>query len=52
MDSPSFKGFHVQLDCKFTHSNKNQIQLTHVWYIKFHAKKQYIFMKNITWHNC
>ena len=24
MDSPSFKGFHAQLDCKLTHGNKPQ----------------------------
>ena len=23
-DSPSFNGFHAQLDCKFTYGNKNQ----------------------------
>ena len=28
MDSPSFKGFDAQLDCKFTYGDKNQIQLT------------------------
>ena len=27
MDSASFEGFHSQLDCKFTYSNKNQTQL-------------------------
>ena len=26
-DSPSFKGFHAQLDCKFTYGNKNKTQL-------------------------
>ena len=35
MDSPSFKGFQAQLDCKCTYGNKNQTQLTLVWYIKF-----------------
>ena len=34
MDSPSFKGFHAQLDCKFTYGNKNQTQLTLVQCIK------------------
>ena len=28
MGSPCFKGFHAQLDCMFTHGNKNQTQLT------------------------
>ena len=28
MDSPSFKGFHAQFDCKVTYGNKNQAQLT------------------------
>ena len=28
IDSPSFKGFHAQFDCKVTYSNKNQAQLT------------------------
>ena len=28
MDSPSFEGFHAQLDCKLTNGNKNQTQLT------------------------
>ena len=27
-DSPSFEGFHTQLDCKRTYGNKNQTQLT------------------------
>ena len=40
MDSPSFKGFHAQLDCKFTYGNKNQIQLTLVECIKFRVQKQ------------
>ena len=40
MDSPSFKGFHAQLDCKFTYGNKNQTQLTLVQYIKFRVQKQ------------
>ena len=40
MDSPSFKGFHTQLDCKFTYGNKNKIKLTLVQYIKFRVQKQ------------
>ena len=28
MNTPSFKGFHAQLDCKLTYGNKNQTQLT------------------------
>ena len=28
MDSPSFEGFHSQLDCKLTNGNKNQTELT------------------------
>ena len=56
MDSPNFKGFDAQLDCKFTYGDKNQIQLTLVQYIKFRVQKQNRkktgMMKNITWHNC
>ena len=26
-NSPSFEGFHTQLDCKLTYGNKNQKQL-------------------------
>ena len=55
MDSPSFKGFHAQLDCKFTYGNKNQTQLTLVQYIKLRFQKQHRkktgMMKNITWYN-
>ena len=40
MDSPSFKGFNAQLDCKFTYGNKNQTQLVLVQYIKFRVQKQ------------
>ena len=40
MDSPSLKGFHAQLDCKFTYGNKNQTQLTLVQYIKFEFKNK------------
>ena len=40
MDSPSFEGFHAQLDCKLTNGNKNQTQLTLVWYIKFEFKNK------------
>ena len=40
MDSPSFKSFHAQLDCKFKYGNKNQTQLTLVQYIKFRVQKQ------------
>ena len=56
MDSPSFKGFQAQLDCKFTYGNESQTQLTLVQYIKFRVQKQNRrktgMMKNITWHNC
>ena len=38
--SPSYSGFHTQLDCKLTYGNKNQTQLTLVQYIKFLAYKQ------------
>ena len=31
MDSPSFEGFHAQLDFKLTYGNKNQTQQTLVW---------------------
>ena len=40
MDSPSFEGFHAQLDCKLTNGNKNQTQLTLVWYWKFEFKNK------------
>ena len=33
MDGPSFEGFHTQLECKLTLRNKNQAQLTLVFYI-------------------
>ena len=39
-DSPSYSGFHAQLDCNFTYGNKNRTQLTLVQYIKFRAYKQ------------
>ena len=38
--SPSFEGFHTQLDCKLTNDNKNQTQLTLVWFIWFRVKKK------------
>ena len=56
--SPSFEGFHTQLDCKLTNGNKNQTQLTLVWFIWFRVKKKKeeqnrndgkIYPK---WHNC
>ena len=40
IESPSFKGFDAQLDCKLTHGNKNETQLTLVQYIKFSVQKQ------------
>ena len=40
MDSPSFQGFHAQLDCKLTDGNKNQTQLTLVLFIKFEFKNK------------
>ena len=40
MDSPSFEGFHAQLDCKLTNGNKNQTQLTLVLHIKFEFKNK------------
>ena len=45
MDSPSFKGFHAQLDCKLTSGNKNQTQLTLLQYI-FVFKNKTAIMKN------
>ena len=38
--SPSFESFHTQLDCKLTNDNKNQTQLTLVWFIWFRVKKK------------
>ena len=56
MNSPSFKGFHAQLNCKFTYGNKNETQLALVWYKKFRIQKQNRkkkqMMKNVTRHNC
>ena len=40
MNSPSFEGFHAQLDCKLTNGNKNQTQLTLVLHIKFEFKNK------------
>ena len=37
MDSPSFKSFHAQLDCKFKYGNKNQTQLTPGTTVKIHT---------------
>ena len=34
MDSPSFKDFNAQLDCKCTYGNKNQTQLTLVYKVR------------------
>ena len=39
-DSPSFEGFHTQLDCKLTYGNQNQTQLKLVQHIKFRVQKQ------------
>ena len=39
-DSPRFKGFHAQLNCKLTYGNKNQTLLTLSWYMKFRVQKQ------------
>ena len=39
MDSPSFKGFQSQLDCKLIYGNRNQAQRTLLWYIKFCQSK-------------
>ena len=39
-DSPSFKGFHAQFNCKVTYGNKNQAQLTMLYYVKFRVQKQ------------
>ena len=40
MDSPSFRGFHAQLDGKLMYGNKNQTQLTLVQKVKFPDQKQ------------
>ena len=40
MDSPSFEGFHAQLNCKFTYGNKNITQLTLEQFTQFRIKKQ------------
>ena len=55
--SPSFEGFHTQLDCKLTNDNKNQTQLTLVWFIWFRVKKKEQQNRNDgkiypKWHNC
>ena len=51
IDIPSFKDFHVQLDCKLTYGNKNQTANTHIVYkVQCSKKKQNKteMMKNIT----
>ena len=60
MDSPSFEGFHAQLNCKFTYGNKNITQLTLEQFTQFRIKKQNRakqdktgMMKNmVNWRNC
>ena len=60
MDSPSFEGFHAQLNCKFTYGNKNITQLTLKQFTQFRIKKQNRakqdktgMMKNMAnWRNC
>ena len=60
MDSPSFEGFHAQLNCKFTYGNKNITQLTLEQFTQFRIKKQNRgkqdktgMMKNMAnWRNC
>ena len=39
-ESPSFKGFHAQLDCELTYGNRNQTQLTLVKYTKFYVQNK------------
>ena len=39
-DSPSFEGFHTQLDYKRTYGNKNQTQLTLVQCVQFRVQKK------------
>ena len=61
MDSPSFEGFHAQLNCKFTYGNKNITQLTLEQFTQFRIKKKKNrtkqdktgMMKNMAnWRNC
>ena len=60
MDSPSFEGFHAQLNCKLTYGNKNITQLTLEWFTQFRIEKQNRakqdktgMMKNMAnWCNC
>ena len=60
MDSPSFEGFHAQLNCKVTYGNKNITQLTLEQFTQFRIKKQNRakqdktgMMKNMAnWRNC
>ena len=40
MDSPSFNGFHAQLDWKLTYGNENQTHLTLLQYISFVFKNK------------
>ena len=50
MDSPSLEGFHTQLDCKLTYSNKKQTRLTLLYCTKFcvqNKTEQTETMKNI-----
>ena len=39
-DSPSYSGFHAQLDYKLTYGNKNQTQLTHKYKVSCLQTKQ------------
>ena len=40
MDSPSFEGFHTQLDCKLMYYSKSQTRLTLMQCIKFRVQKK------------
>ena len=40
MDSPSFKGFHAQLDCRCTYGYKNQTQQKSVFENKTEKKQE------------
>ena len=40
IDSPSFEGFHTQLDCKLMYYSKSQTRLTLVQCIKFRVQKK------------
>ena len=52
MNSPSFKGFHAQLDGKFTYGNTANTCIVYKVSCSETKQKKTRMMKNIAWHNC